>query len=264
MYEELYAKLPDVNAYLRRIGMEGEDLPVCEKTLSRLVYANITHIPFENIDVWDTGACPDIGIPAVFDKVVRRSRGGYCFEINGLFAAFLRALGFEAYSVAARVEVGRNYLTPYTHRAVVCAVDGKKYYCDIGFGTAAAHSAVCLDGTETPDGFKVVKSGDTCTVFHRRGGKMERLMMFDDRLFDPVDLIPINFYDSQLPDHPFRVNLSVSLVTEKGRKQLFNNKFRVTEGDEVVYEQEAPDLAAMSAILKEQFGIDYTFRQTRK
>ncbi|MBR5065483.1 MAG: arylamine N-acetyltransferase, partial [Oscillospiraceae bacterium] len=59
---------------------------------------------------------------------MRHNRGGYCFELNSLFCAFLRAVGFEAYVVTVRIVAGRDFVTPPAHCAVICVIDGEKYF----------------------------------------------------------------------------------------------------------------------------------------
>ena len=83
MYEELYAPLPDRAAYLERIGLRDEPMPLNAETLHKLMYAHLTHVPFENLDVLEKHMTPDLGIEALFDKIVVRRRGGYCFELGG-------------------------------------------------------------------------------------------------------------------------------------------------------------------------------------
>ena len=39
---------------------------------------------------------------AIFDKIVVRRRGGFCYELNGLFAGLLRELGFEVTLLAGQ------------------------------------------------------------------------------------------------------------------------------------------------------------------
>ena len=78
MYEALYAPIPDAEAYARRIGAPWPitpDLP----TLDQILYAHQRNVPFENLESYAKGIVPSLEIPALFDKLVTRRRGGYCF-----------------------------------------------------------------------------------------------------------------------------------------------------------------------------------------
>ena len=77
--------------YLARVGYHGPRAPTLA-LLSELTAAHTQSIPFENLDVL-LGRRIELGIDAVFDKLVRQRRGGYCFEQNGLFLHVLTALG---------------------------------------------------------------------------------------------------------------------------------------------------------------------------
>ena len=79
MFEEYYAPLPDRDAYLERIGLKGETLPPTAETLHRLISAHLATVPFENLDVYEKGLCPDLRVQGLFDKLVTYRRGGSCF-----------------------------------------------------------------------------------------------------------------------------------------------------------------------------------------
>ena len=92
MDEGLYEPLPSVEAYLARIGIDGAKEPTLA-FLDELVYAHQCSVPFEDLDICEKHAEISLDIAALFDKIVTRRRGGYCFEQNALFASLLRALG---------------------------------------------------------------------------------------------------------------------------------------------------------------------------
>src|SRR5689334_22686545 len=108
----------DLDSYLARIGYDGPRAPTLP-VLRALTAAHTQAIPFENLDVL-LGRRIDLAIDAVFDKLVRRRRGGYCFEQNGLLLQVLQALGFEARPVSARVRIDRprTDTPPRTHMFV--------------------------------------------------------------------------------------------------------------------------------------------------
>src|SRR3546814_16635827 len=91
----------DVEAYLRRIGLEQAPRPDQEGLMS-VQRAHRWAIPFENFDI-PLGRGISLDPAAVFDKLVVRRRGGYCFEQNQLFLRALLQLGFDARPLLARV-----------------------------------------------------------------------------------------------------------------------------------------------------------------
>lgn len=151
MYEALYAPLPDAAAYAERIGLTWPLTPDLD-TLDQIILANQCTIPFENIQCYDLQQEPSLEIPTLFDKVVRKRRGGYCFELNALLEAFLKAAGFDAWSVTCRIVRGKDFIPPMLHRGVLVRIDGVAYYCDVGFGGPQPSFAVPLEGCRRKNG----------------------------------------------------------------------------------------------------------------
>ena len=76
MYEELYAPLPNAEAYLERIGLKDLQPEPTVEWLDRIIHAQLTHIPFDAMDCWGLGETPSLAINDLFDKIVVRHRGG--------------------------------------------------------------------------------------------------------------------------------------------------------------------------------------------
>ncbi|MEV0343807.1 arylamine N-acetyltransferase [Nocardia sp. NPDC050713] len=125
----------DLDAYLARIGFDGERAPTLA-TLRELVYLHTTSIPFENLEPVLGRPIP-LDLATLQDKLVRRRRGGYCYENVGLFAAALERLGFGVTGLSGRVTMGSGGLRPATHALlrVTTADDDRVWLCDVGFGS---------------------------------------------------------------------------------------------------------------------------------
>src|SRR5512137_2887660 len=84
---------PMLDSYLRRIGFSGP-LRADLATLMGVHRAQAMTVPYEAIDVFAQGrARADLSV--VQDKILRRGRGGWCYETNGLLAWALGAIGFR-------------------------------------------------------------------------------------------------------------------------------------------------------------------------
>lgn len=262
MYEEFYENLPDPGAYLKRIGLENMPLDRTVETLDQIIHAHLTHIPFENLDAWAGGKAPELGIPALFDKIVLHRRGGWCFELNALLHKLLEALGFEVYSVGARVTMGRSYFPAVSHHGVVCMLDGKKYYCDVGFGSLHFRGAVPMDGSVSPYGFRAVENG-AYTEIWSCGENAMRVLMFEDRPYEMVDFMFANYTNATKPNLPFKANLSASIMTEDGgRVQLANYTLREFDAHGALLKEAAIDgKAALQEVLRERLFLDYHFSE---
>src|SRR6266436_9958960 len=91
----------DIRAYLQRLSYTGAIAPSAE-TLRLLQLAHLRAVPFENLSI-HSGEPVVLDDRALFEKIVGRRRGGFCYELNGLFAALLRALGFQVTTLSAGV-----------------------------------------------------------------------------------------------------------------------------------------------------------------
>ncbi|GAD85055.1 arylamine N-acetyltransferase [Nocardia asteroides NBRC 15531] len=127
----------DLTAYLARIGYDGPLTPTVE-TLRALVAAHTTTIPFENLEILLGRGIP-LDLATLQDKMVRRRRGGYCYENVGLFAAALERIGFGVTGLSGRVSMGSldsGAIRPATHALlrVTTGDDDRVWICDVGFG----------------------------------------------------------------------------------------------------------------------------------
>ena len=86
--------------YLQRIGFVGESA-LDANSLCKLMRCHLQSIPFENLDV-QAGKIVSLVPEDIVNKIVYGKRGGYCYEVNGLFAMALTALGFEYDLIGAR------------------------------------------------------------------------------------------------------------------------------------------------------------------
>lgn len=135
----------DVDRYLSRIGMNRENREADLAFLDELVCAHQFHVPFETIDVFDFHDVPSLALDDLFDKVVVRHRGGYCFELNALFCALLREIGYDVWGCRFRVS-SKGEWGATTHRGTIVLLDGKRWYVDVGLGGPMPPFALDLEG----------------------------------------------------------------------------------------------------------------------
>lgn len=250
MYEAYCAPLPDREAYLRRLGLRTVGAPSLEN-LEKLTTAHVTHVPFENLQICRENTVPDLTVEGLFRKIVVQNRGGWCFELNGLFFALLRELGYEVFPVGARVILRHPDPGPVDHRGAICVLEGRRWFCDVGFGATLSFHPVAMDGEMTPDGYYITGSGDACRLCRREAdGSEKQFLLFSERPMGNVDFIPANFYMAQNPGSHFRAGPVVHLRTEEGRKSLVGSTYQETGRAPVEL-----DGAGFARVLREEFGI---------
>jgi len=257
MFDNFYSPIPDVEKYLERIGMKLP-LKADKETLDALILAHLRMIPFENLDMYDVKTDILLDIPSLYDKIVTRRRGGFCFETNALFGQLLKDLGYDWHPVVVRVLWGPPYLRPLSHRAEVVTIDGVRYYADIGFGGPAAQSSLLLDKEgpqlsrgrtftlEKKDGVIVISNGD------------EKILGVYDNPFEPLDFFPLSEYQSKSKNSKFTQSRMANLTLEDGSKTLNGNVFKINQGGKS-QEQILETEAEIKAVLSEHFGINVDF-----
>ena len=125
----------DVESYLSRIYYDGGRKPSAS-TLRRLHRQHLYTVPFENLDI-ALGVPIRLDLAALFEKIVVRKRGGFCYELNGLFCALLKALGFRVEMLSARVRsADGNFSREFDHMLLKVMLD-ESWIADVGFGDSS-------------------------------------------------------------------------------------------------------------------------------
>jgi N-hydroxyarylamine O-acetyltransferase len=216
--------------YLTRIGAPEPGRPTVE-LLRDLHVRHLRTVPFENLSI-------HLGEPIVLDeaalveKIIDRRRGGFCYELNGLFAGLLRALGFDVALLSARVFTPDGSLShPFDHALLRVELD-ERYLVDVGFGTHTSYP-LRLDWPEPqadPGGeFLVVDGPDGDVDVHRDGVPQYRA---EARPRELADFGPTCWYQQTSPDAHFTRSLTCSRLTADGRVTLSGNRLITTVAGE--------------------------------
>jgi N-hydroxyarylamine O-acetyltransferase len=164
----------DFDAYLDRIGYAGPRRSTAA-VLRDLQRAHLLAVPFENLDINPIGTPIVLSPDALFHKVVVRRRGGFCYELNGLFAIALEQLGFDVTRVAGQVSRGDGKFGPeFDHLALVVRVDGATHLADVGFGDFSLEPLdLSVRGPQEPRGAAARRMASTRPTT-RRGSRGSR------------------------------------------------------------------------------------------
>ena len=244
-----------VAEYLDRIGDHGP-LDVTAETLRRLHHAHLLAVPFENLDI-HLGRPIVLDLDALFDKVVRRRRGGFCYELNGLFGWLLGELGFDVTMIAARVFNARGELGPeFDHMALLVDLD-RVWLADVGFG-ASAREPLLLDESEeqTSEGvvYSLARDGEAWLMVGRDADGAKPQYRFSPLARRLEEYEPMCRYHQTSPESHFTRKRVCSLATPDGRVTLSDTRLIVTRGTERTERHIAGD-AEYTATLGEFFGI---------
>lgn len=244
----------DVRAYLDRINYDGPLNPTAD-VLRELQRAHMLTVPFENLDIHIHReiVCDE---ERFIHKVVKERRGGFCYELNGAFAALLRALGFRVTLLSARVPCADGSDGPeFDHLTLRVDLD-EPWLADVGFGDSFLEPLRLQSGLEQPQGERVYRIIGTdnvfrCEVKDDAAWKLEYLFTLKPRQLD--EFAAMCRYHQTSPESPFTRKRVCSRATPEGRITLSNGKLIETRNgqrqERVLSDEEWRDK------LRELFGV---------
>jgi len=246
----------EVDAYLKRIGYRGPLEPGIE-TLRQLHRAHMLAVPFENLDI-PLGRPIVLSPPMFYDKIVRRKRGGFCYELNGLFAWLLEQLGYVVVILSARVFDGEQSGPEFDHLVLLIKTD-ERLIADVGYGDSFLEP-LRLDVREEQKqqdcAYRLTESGSAKVLQRRLGSDWEPQYIFSliPRRLD--EFSAMCHFQQTSPDSIFTRKTVCSLATPDGRVTLSNSRFIVTTGGRRE-EREVVDPEEYRELLKVRFGIEF-------
>jgi N-hydroxyarylamine O-acetyltransferase len=246
----------DNKPYLERLGYGGP-LEPNSGTLRRLQLAHLMAVPFENLSI-HAGEPIELADGALFEKIVTRRRGGFCYELNGLFAALLRSLGFEVAMLSAgAIGAGGEYGPPFDHMTLVVSLD-ERWLVDVGFGDSFREPLRVDSRTIQVQGdraYRIEEDDGLLTLSQRESqGDWRGQYRFTLRPYEYADYADMCRYHQTSPQSHFTRQRLCSRATPDGRVTISGARLIVTSGGQRS-EQELQDDEAYAAALLSHFCI---------
>ena len=243
-----------VAAYLDRIGVTG---PAASDAagLRTLHQAHQRTVPFENLSI-HLAEPISLDQPDLIDKIVRRRRGGFCYELNGAFALLLEALGARVSRVGARVYGEAGLSPPLDHLAlIVRPADGTgPWLADVGFGSHSDYPLrlYARDDQDDPAGrFRLADADDGDIDVSKDGKPQYRLERRERSL---ADCVPTCWYQQTSPLSHFTQSTICSRLTPGGRVSVSGRLLIQTEhGTRTEQRLDADD--ELLAAYRDHFGV---------
>jgi len=244
----------DVHAYLRRVGYEGPRAPGLQ-TLRDLHLAHLMAVPFENLDI-ALGRLVSLEEGAIYDKIVARRRGGFCYELNGLFACLLRAMGFHVTLLSAQVVRDEGGFGPdFDHLTLRVELDSP-WLVDVGFGDSF-REPLSLDTVTSRGDYRLGCDGKYWSLSRCQDSlqwKEQYRFTLEPRVLS--DFTDMCRYHQTSPESLFTRKRLCTLATPEGRKTLSDLRFIVTAGNQRV-ERSVSEGDEYRKVLGEEFGISF-------
>jgi N-hydroxyarylamine O-acetyltransferase len=242
--------------YFARI--DYQDVPSINiKTLAALMRCQLFSVAFENLDV-QAGKVVSMVPEEIVEKIITRKRGGYCYEVNGLFAMALAALGFE-YSLIGARPMFYPARRPKTHMVLVVKAENQLWLCDLGFGSFGIRAPLALAELDIvvqqdDDVFKLIKTEAGDFIMQALvDGEWANQYGFDLYPHEWIDFYPANFLNSKHPDAIFVQKLLIVKHNPKGRKILLGNRLKIIEKGIAEFKDLSDE--QVDDILQTEFGL---------
>jgi len=248
----------DTNAYLERINYQGPLQPTAE-TLRQLQVAHLLTVPFENLSIHSDEPIV-LDDESLFEKVVNRRRGGFCYELNGLFAALLRKLGFKVEMLSARVANADGEFGPdFDHMTLLVTLD-QRWLVDVGFGDSFREPLLLDERGVQMQGERVYRidtEGQHFILMQRvTDGEWKAQYRFNLQPYNYADYAAMCHYHQTSPESHFTQAPVCTRATANGRVTISNGRFITTAGQAERKEVVVSSDEEFAELLREHFGIE--------
>lgn len=246
----------NVDAYLRRIQYDGPRDP-SKATLRGLHRQHLFTVPFENLDI-------ALGIPIqldpglLYEKVVVRGRGGYCYELNGLFHDLLKAMGFTVCMLSAQVRRADGGFGPEFDHMLLKVNLERPWLADVGFGESFVDPLPLLPGASQIEGgnlFGVTNEDGNWELFKQDNVGRVPLYRFSDTPRQLSNFEDMNRFQQTSPESGFTRRRICTRATPDGRITLAGTRVIVT-GNGQREEHTLQGQAELRQCLREYFRIE--------
>jgi N-hydroxyarylamine O-acetyltransferase len=247
----------DTKGYLQRINYTGPLDPSAE-TLRKLQVAHLRAVPFENLSI-HSGELIVLDDHALFEKIVDRRRGGFCYELNGLFAGLLRALGFEVAMLSARVANAAGIFGPDFDHMTLLVTLAERWLVDVGFGDSFLEPLRLDEQREQARSnrvYRIDREHEYLVLLQRSiDHEWQHQYRFTLKPYHYSDFAEMCRYHQTSPESHFTKERICSRATNEGRITLSGLRFITTAGDGKRQEQILTNPEEYATILRDQFGI---------
>lgn len=256
----------EIKSYLDRIGVDilPDKNPVSLEFLTELQNRHLLSVPFEDLDIPKRRI--ELDLEKFYDKIINLKRGGFCYELNGLFHWLLISLGFKTDILSAHVFNSKEKVfgPEFDHMTLLVHSD-KKYLVDVGFGDSFRIPIEIPDGSDNGSTSSLPDAGGIYRISKIKDSVFD-LMKLNEAAWEPqyrFSTVPRELSDFKMmcdfqqdsPSSHFRTRMLCTIATPTGRITLGDYSLTVTEGElkrRTVFEN--PE--EFKILLKKYFNID--------
>lgn len=246
----------DIQRYLERIHYRGSDEPTLQ-TLRGLHEAHLLAVPFENLDI-HLGREIILDEASLWAKIIEHRRGGFCYELNGLFALLLRTLGFQVDLLSAAVAHSTGGFGPdFDHLTLLVHLE-EDWLVDVGFGEAfrqPLRMQAAVVQQQAMGSYRLEREG-AFWIYQEWDGAWKPAYRFTLQPQTLANFAAMCSYQQTSPESHFTQKRVCSLATRSGRITLSDQSL-ITTMNGVRRERLLTD-EEYQTVLAEQFNIVFS------
>jgi N-hydroxyarylamine O-acetyltransferase len=254
----IYTKV-QIDQYLSRIKYT-DPVELNGMTLQRLQIAHLKNIPYENLDILNQVPLA-LDAESLFNKMVVRPRGGYCFELNGLYSNLLKSLGFAVVNLAGRFIDRDESLQMRRHRILKVKTTHGTYICDVGVRSESPRRALeFTHAVVQDDGVSEYKFEPDDFYGHvlwqkERGKDWKKCYGFTEEPQLDIDYVMPSFFCEKHPQSPFIGFKKISIFTDTSNINILQDDLIFYENATVTKQIPLRNKKAVDDALDRYFGI---------
>jgi len=247
-----------IQPYLKRINFK-KLVDTSLNTLFELQKAHIKNVPFENLDIHYNKEIK-LDVDTIYRKIVHNKRGGFCYELNGLFYSLLKTIGFNVKMISAKVHKKNDiYGKEFDHLATIARVNNQDYLVDVGFGKFAFEPLVMKMNVLLTDDFGKFQFNK----FDENYFKINELVdgkLIPQYIFKTIPRKLSNFeamctFHQTSSESHFTAKKVITIFTGKERVTLNDNLLKITTNGKVD-ELHFKETKKFNELLKKYFNIE--------
>lgn len=249
----------EIRMYFERIGWHGTE-EVSLKNLEGMLKHHLYHIPYENLDLLNEVPL-SLKPGDLFHKIVREHRGGYCFELQGVFYYLLLSLGYDVTQYAGRFMDEPWHIQMRRHRILVVTLKGRRYVVDVGVRSESPRIPLELtEGKLQFDGISIYRYRKDpffgwVLMQKEEGKEWKDLLGFTEEIQTDDDFVMPSFYCEKHPDSTFNKFMKVSIFTPESDLTIVGNTFKDYRHARAEEKQKLHSNEEAREILEKVFGI---------
>lgn len=254
--------------YLERLNCSDAE-PVSKENLFRLQAAHLATLPYTNLSFFLNGDVTSLETEALFERIILQNKGGYCFELNGLFSKLLRTLGYDVTDFFGRWHFGSDEAVPMRrHRILKVVLDNEVFLADAGIGSLCPVTPLDfkhdLIQRKNFRAYRIVKDPLLGNVVQAEtpSGFLPYYSFTEDPHF-PHDFVYVHAYCIRQPDSVFRNKLFVHRLTAEKQFMIVSPAPGSPGYGLRIWDNKQEELfplkskSEMVKVLKEVFNLDY-------